>query len=79
MRIVSRSTVVKGKFFSNMPSTKRMAARMSACRMMLASLSPRRRRLAMEKGRATPTMNRKNGKIQSVGVAPCHGTCWSTS
>src|SRR5688572_5404895 len=25
----------------------------------------------------TPTMNRKNGKIRSVGVHPCHGACSS--
>ena len=23
----------------------------------------------------TPTMKRKNGKIRSVGVQPCHGAC----
>ena len=33
------------------------------------------RRLANENGIATPTMNRKNGKMRSVGVHPFHAAC----
>ena len=79
MRTVSSVVERNGKFFSKMPSANRISARVSAWRMISALDAPCRRRLAIEKGSATPTMKRKNGKIQSVGVAPCHGTCWSAA
>ena len=34
-------------------------------------------RFDSENGIATPTMNRKNGKIRSVGVQPCQSACSS--
>ena len=56
-----------------------VSARRAVWRMIAPSLSPRARRASRERYVVTPTMNRKNGKIRSVGVHPNHGACSSGS
>src|SRR5437667_878408 len=62
---------------SRSPSAKMITLR----RRTFATMAPRgafpARRRPRASGMATPTMNRKNGKIRSVGVQPCHSACRS--
>src|ERR1700682_3108476 len=47
------------------------------CLTIAESLSPRARRADSERYVVMPTMNRKNGKMRSVGVQPFHSACSS--
>ena len=69
--------VKNGKPFIRKPKRKIRAPLRMIWRRMAASSSPRARRLSSDRQVVTPAMNRKNGKMRSVGVQPCHAACSS--
>jgi hypothetical protein len=75
MRIVERS--YDGNPCSTSPSATSTAARRAARTSTAPRSAPASSCLPNENAIATPTMNRKYGKIRSVGVQPCHAACSS--
>src|SRR5258707_1103809 len=70
MRIVWRSK--KGKPFKKSPMAKMSALRRSTCIANTLRVTPRATRDANDSVIETPAINKKNGKIRSVGVQPFH-------
>src|SRR5579884_578813 len=75
MRAVCTSNF--GYAYRNNPSAKMIALRFNTCRRRCLRVCPRAVRELNEKTIETPTMNRKKGKMRSVGVQPFHFACSS--
>src|ERR1700693_4531949 len=75
MRIVARSKFATA--CKRSPRAKMITERRQILSRTRPRGSPAARRRARAKGIATPTMNRKKGKIRSVGVQPCQSACRS--
>jgi len=67
----------KGNPFRKSPSANMIAARRRTCRRSFPLSSPCYFRFANDSVIATPTIQRKNGNIQSVNVHPFHRACSS--
>src|SRR5262245_30207692 len=63
--------------WSSSPSAKMTALRRRILETTSVRGWPAVSRRPRASGMATPTMNRKNGKMRSVGVQPCHSACRS--
>ncbi len=67
---------MKGNHDIAQPTRTIVMPRVNACRARVGREAPRSIRFDIEKTPAVPTMKRKNGKMRSVGVQPCH-SAWS--
>ena len=74
---VNRSSGKNGKTAINRPNPTISTPRRTICLASAPSSAPSARRALSDRCVVTPAMNRKNGKITSVGVHPFHSACSS--